>query len=133
MRQRIAERGTSLVELAFIVPLLVLLVLGVIDMGRLLFTQITLHAAVQEGSLYVSQDPTDPMGARTRVVESVDDPGLDINRVVVDCPSGPTGPIRVRAEHDVNLITPVFGAGVVTLDAEATGDRFAPDGCSTSP
>ena len=37
-----------MVEVAIIAPLLILLILGVIDLGRLLFTQVTLHEAVQE-------------------------------------------------------------------------------------
>lgn len=73
------------------------------------------------------------MGARVRVVDSVDSPAIDINRVFVECPSGGTGPIRVRVEHDMDLITPAIGGGSVTLDAEVTGDRFSTDLCSISP
>ena len=132
-RFRRDQRGATLVEFAFILPVLLLLALGVADLGRLLFTQITLNEAVQEGSLYVSRNPSDPTGARTRVVQSVDDPALDFNNVFVECPSGANGPIRVRVEHDMDLITPILGGGSVTLDAEVTGDRLSPDTCSASP
>lgn len=127
------EEGATLIEFAFIVPVILLLALGVVDMGRLLFTQITLNEAVQEGSLYVSRNPSDPFGARQRVVDSVDSPAIDINRVTIVCPSGSSGTIRVSVEHDMDLITGVFAGGSVTLDAVVDGDRFSSDPCISSP
>jgi Flp pilus assembly protein TadG len=42
------EKGQSLTEFALIVPILVLLVCGIFDFGRLMFTYLQLHHASQE-------------------------------------------------------------------------------------
>lgn len=128
-RQR-RERGAALVEMALVLPLLVVLAFGVIDLGRLLFTQIALHEAAQEGSLYASTHPDDPTGTRTRVIESTDSPELELSDVTVDCPGAQ---VRVRISYDIDLITPVLGGGTVTLDAEVSGDNFTSASCIAAP
>ena len=44
------ERGAAAVEFALIVPILLLFVLGIIDFGRLYYTQINLTQAAREGA-----------------------------------------------------------------------------------
>jgi Flp pilus assembly protein TadG len=46
------ERGQSLVEFALILPVLMLLLLGVLDMGRAVADNIALNNAAQEGARY---------------------------------------------------------------------------------
>ena len=126
-----SESGAALIEFAIALPILILLVLGIIDIGRLLYTQITLHEAVQEGTLYASTHPADPAGSRNRVIESVDNPSIDLSEVTVDCPF--TDSVRVRIEHDLDLLTPILGGGSVTLDAQAVGGVFSSSSCVASP
>ena len=114
------ETGAALVEFAIAVPLLVVLVLGIVDYGRLTTTRITLHEAAQEGSIYASTHPDDPAGIRQRVIESVDNPAIDPTTIIVDCPGSQ---LRIRINHPMNLITPLFGAST-TLHAEVTTDIF---------
>ena len=47
-----ARRGQSLVELALIMPLLALLLVGALDLGRALLAYTRLTAAVEEGAFY---------------------------------------------------------------------------------
>jgi Flp pilus assembly protein TadG len=49
-QRRAQERGAAAVELAIVLPLLLLLVFGVIDFGRLLFTQISIGSASREAA-----------------------------------------------------------------------------------
>ena len=51
------SRGQSLVELAFLLPILLLLVLGAMDVGRLFSVKITLTNAAREGANYLSRHP----------------------------------------------------------------------------
>ena len=44
------ERGAAAVELAVVLPLLILVILGLIDFGRLFFAQIGLASASREGA-----------------------------------------------------------------------------------
>lgn len=58
------EKGQSLVELAISIMFLLLLIAGIVDLGRAFFTYIALRDAAQEGAAYASvarEDPEDPM------------------------------------------------------------------------
>lgn len=48
-------RGQALVEFALVAPVLLLLLLGAIDLGRLLYAQIVITNAAKEGALVASQ------------------------------------------------------------------------------
>jgi Flp pilus assembly protein TadG len=59
-KRRANERGANLVEAAVVVPLLVILLVVVVDLGRAYFTYIALIDAAREGARYGSAHPTDP-------------------------------------------------------------------------
>ena len=48
------ERGATAVEFALILPLLLVLLFGLIDFGRMGFVQVSLTAASREGARYSS-------------------------------------------------------------------------------
>ena len=49
-RRRRSERGAAAVEMALVLPILLFLVFGIVDFGRLLNAQITLTEAAREGA-----------------------------------------------------------------------------------
>ena len=53
-----SERGVSIVELAFILPILVVLVFGIVDMGRLIQARLVVTNVSREGGSLASR--TDP-------------------------------------------------------------------------
>ena len=53
--RRRSSRGQSLVELALIAPVFLILLLTAIDLGRLMYSQITITNAAKEGALVASQ------------------------------------------------------------------------------
>lgn len=57
-RHRASSRGQSLVELALILPVLLLLFASALDLGRLYYSQITINNAAKEGALEASRNPT---------------------------------------------------------------------------
>ncbi len=57
-RGRGRTRGQSLVEMALIAPVIFLLLLTALDLGRLLYSQITVTNAAKEGALVASQGGT---------------------------------------------------------------------------
>jgi hypothetical protein len=99
---RRGERGQSLVEFAMVVPLLLLLVFGVIDFGRLLMNQVTLTNAVREGARLASVGGTS--GEVTSRVQTTA-PGLSPS--VSYSPAVPGQNLTVSATATVNFITPV--------------------------
>ena len=124
------ERGAAAVEMAFLTILLFILVAGIVDLGRALFTYVAVQDAAQEGTLYGSYRPEDAAPIRDRVVDSTEFPTLDPDNVEVSCPSGaPNGgdTIAVRVTHEVDLITPIVGTflgGSIELSSEHIGQVF---------
>ncbi|MDJ0663114.1 MAG: TadE/TadG family type IV pilus assembly protein [Acidimicrobiia bacterium] len=133
MRRRTNEKdqGVALVETALVLPLLVLLLFGLLDVGRLVYAKIELHQAVQEGSLWGSYYPDAYSGVQTRVAESLNHPDTFPSDVVVTCPAGGDS-IRVSLSRDMDLLSPL-GPGTVTLNATAEGELFTDDTCAPSP
>jgi hypothetical protein len=71
-----SEQGQSLIELALALPMLLLLVLGVIDLGLGFKSYIALTNAAREGVRWVSIYPDDPAGARARTGAEAERIGL---------------------------------------------------------
>jgi Flp pilus assembly protein TadG len=63
-----SERGSSLVEMALVLPVLFLLLLGVVDFGRAYYLAIEVSRAANTGALYGSQNPTDTAGMQSAAV-----------------------------------------------------------------
>lgn len=56
------EEGSALIELALILPLLLVLFMGAVDLGRAFYYSNTVVRAAEAGALYGSENPTDPTG-----------------------------------------------------------------------
>ena len=65
-----SEKGQSLVELTLGLVILLLLVGGIVDLGRAAFSTMTLRDAVKEGALYGSIDPTNTTAIKQNVLDS---------------------------------------------------------------
>jgi len=124
------DRGAAAVEMAFVLMILLLLALGVADLGRAIFTSIGLQDAAQEGAIYGSFEPTVEADIVSRVVNSTSYPALTAGDVSVTCPLGsPTGGNRIAVEvtHELDLITPIVGqllGGSINLSRQFTGEVF---------
>lgn len=57
-----SETGSSLVEMAFFLPVLFLLMMGVVDFGRAYYLANEVAGAAHAGAVYGSQDITDTTG-----------------------------------------------------------------------
>ena len=105
-------------EFALILPLLLIIVFGLVEYGRLATTSITLEEAAQEGSIYAATNPSDGEGIRKRVVESVDSPVIYPTLVVIDCPGSN---VRVTITHPMKFITPLNSMSrTLTAQVEAS-------------
>lgn len=65
-----SERGQSLAEMTLVMVILLLLVSGIVDLGRAFFTYMALRDAVQEGALYGSINPSLTTEIQNHVVQS---------------------------------------------------------------
>jgi Flp pilus assembly protein TadG len=59
------ESGQNLVEMALVAPLLALMLVGAVDLGRAFYFAIQVKAAAHAGATYGSQYPTDTTGMKT--------------------------------------------------------------------
>lgn len=114
------QKGQSLVEVALALPLLLLILLGILDLGRAYFTFIALSDAAAEGASYAAIHPDDT----TQIVERTTDTSsglvvIEPAMVTVDNTSLSAGnPITVTILYDYDLLTPILS-------------RFGPDGTIT--
>lgn len=160
-RLRRYRRGQSLVELAVILPVLLLLVAGTIDLGRAFFARVAIENAAKEGAIYGAMHPEcdvdkagcgDPANVEWHILQESPDPNVTWS---VTCLRGglPIVPLtscqandtyKVTVELTMQLVTPIlsslFGAGVEmssTATAVVFSDAFAmgsaPPFVSTAP
>ena len=96
------ENGQALVEYALILPVLLLLLLGIIEFGVVVFSYDTIANAAREGARYGAVRPGDPGGieAAARRLTS----GLDQARLQVNSTTAGSG-VRVEVIYPVKLIT----------------------------
>jgi Flp pilus assembly protein TadG len=143
MRKRRHSRGQSLVEFAVILPVFVLILFGIFDLGRAVFANTTVNNAAREGARHAIVDQTISDIQATAATSAVS-LGIDPALVVVDLrnkstPGTPdtcaaerpgennnlTGMTQciavVTVEYDYSAATPVIGQliGDITLTGES--------------
>jgi hypothetical protein len=61
-RLLVKDDGSNVIELAFLMPILLLLLAGAVDFGRAYYIAIEVNSAAHAGALYGSQNPMDTGG-----------------------------------------------------------------------
>jgi Flp pilus assembly protein TadG len=125
MRKRLAdERGATAVEFAFIVPLLLVLVLGIVEFGHAFQVQGTLSAAAREGVRLMALQ-NDPAAARAAVRDAASslNPGITDAQIAISpasCPelNGGSTSVRLTISYPMPYLTGFFGSSV---DLTGTG------------
>jgi Flp pilus assembly protein TadG len=64
---RRSTRGQATLEFAIVLPVMLLIALGTVDVGRMFFDYIGIRNAVMEGAIYGANHPSDMAGAKQRV------------------------------------------------------------------
>jgi Flp pilus assembly protein TadG len=119
MRKRLREqRGASAVEFAFIVPLLIVLVLGIAEFGHAFQVQGQLSAAAREGVRAMALQ-NDPALARSVVRDATStlNPAITDAQITITPASCPqTAPVssyvRVTINYRMPFLTNFFGSGI---------------------
>jgi hypothetical protein len=126
------ERGQSLAEFALGITFILILMAGVVDLGRAYFSFLSLRDAAQEGALYGSLSPPDTDGIRARVRDSSGWP-IDFStftdsqiQVNVSGPACAGSEIKVTLQMDFMLAAPFIGGKALPLGAEATDTILQP-------
>ena len=121
------EFGQSMVEFALVLPMLLLLALGTIDMGMVFRTYIGLTNASREGARWLTVHPQDMSGATARMVGEAARVGLDVGTDVTATvtPSQSSyvagDEITVTLAHDYQLLFgTVTSFPAISLRADTT-------------
>ena len=134
-RRRSSDRGAAAVEMAFVTMFLLVLLLGIVDVGRAIVANISVRDAVQDGAsyfAYTENASAADVEARVRAAVSSPDLGTAATTVAVSCGPDPRdlldgSRIRIDVTHDVDMITPIVGpflGGEITLSPSSEADRF---------
>lgn len=123
-------RGQTMVEFALVFPVFILVVLGVIDLGRAVWQYNTLSNAAREGARYgiVLKNPDGTTRTDAQIIDFVKDKavGVDIANggSVVIAPSGMrvakdyiTVTVKYQYQPVAPLISAVIPGGVINLSA----------------
>lgn len=111
------DTGAAAVEMALVLPILVLLVFGIIEFSRAYNAQITLTHAAREGVrvLAVTRDPGQAVDATKNAAASL--PADEVAVATSAC--NPGDPTEVTASYAFTYMIPLFGDG--TLNLTGTG------------
>jgi Flp pilus assembly protein TadG len=131
-----AYPGQSLLELALVLPFLLFVLFGVLDLGRVFFSSITLVSAAREGARYLSVYPEDISndsgafaGTIQTAIREAADSGLLLTSGEVTpsctntdddpdyCDSG--DPAIVTVTHDFDLVLGWFLPSPITIERSA--------------
>jgi hypothetical protein len=135
LEPRSHERGQSLTEAAIFITLLMVVLAGVIDLGRMYYTYLALKDAAAEGAAYGSMEPSDLAGVDARVRGESPEGLIDWSGAVVQTtfigPPCRGGGVRVEVTITYNFITPFIGAIAgsqsIPLRAEVVNTILAPE------
>ena len=123
------RQGQTLVEFALLLPVFLLIVVIVIDLGRAIYFYSTIHNAAREGARYGIIYPNDNTGMENTAVDYAFGLGLIVSDVtaglgvpqIVDGFPNPT--VKVSIEYSFTPVTPLVSnflpGGQLTLSSEA--------------
>jgi Flp pilus assembly protein TadG len=135
-KQSAQRTSQSLVEFAVVAPLFFLLIMGIVDFGRLFYVQATLQHAMREAGRFAvtgnhlpdPQNPGQNLSRMNSIIEVTRKAaaGLDVSNIQVSSQNGgggsaggPGDTVTVSMQCGVHLITPIvaqfFPAGTYTF------------------
>lgn len=109
--------GQSLVEFAMTLPFIMFLLIGIVDLGRIYFSYMTIVNAAREGARYGAAHPTGDITSRVKLegAGGAIDPAL-MTVTFTSCPCAQGSIMNVNVTYPFQLITGyIFGGGTVTI------------------
>jgi Flp pilus assembly protein TadG len=119
-RKDIHNQGQNLLEFALVLPLLIIVLFGVLDLGRVFFASISLTNAVREGARYLTLNPDDVVNdyspfwkSKSAVIDEAAYSGITIGegQVTVSCSNADGddycdsgSPATVEVSYDFDLV-----------------------------
>jgi Flp pilus assembly protein TadG len=116
------QRGQDLAEYALTLPIFLLVIFAIFDMGRAVYYYSALQNSVREGARYGIIHPDDLVGIENVVYQKA--VGLDVRGLNVTTSYPTEDTIQVRGTFQFPIITPIigalFGSNELTFSGQAT-------------
>lgn len=111
-KKKVGQKGQSLVETAFILPIIILILTGIIDFGLLFNNYMVIVNASREGarSAAVGSSDASISTAISSITSTLDQTKLTITIYPAESLRKKGDEVIVTVEYDNQLITPVVGA-----------------------
>ena len=131
-KKRKLERGQGLVEFSISIVFMMILLVGVLDIGRAFFTYLSMMDAAQEGAAYGAIAPLDYDGIRARVRSAssgtvnfvdIEDSQIDVRTHCCPCAGNS---VTVTIFTDFTFVAPFIGGKTIPLSAKATDTILTP-------
>lgn len=109
------EHGASLVELAFVLPLFLLLISGAVDFGRAFYLSTEIVGAAEAAAAYGSLHPIDTTGMQNAAQDDAPDvPNLSVGTPIygTECPDGTSYTANTTNMPSCSGTTPVYRVNV---------------------
>jgi Flp pilus assembly protein TadG len=101
------QEGQELVEYALVLPIMLLFLMAILDLGRVVYVYSALHNSVRDGARYGIIHPTETINIETLVrTKAV---GLDPAELTVFIVQPDLETIQVRAVYQFTAVTPLVG------------------------
>jgi Flp pilus assembly protein TadG len=115
------EAGQSIVEAAFVIPLFILILCGILDFGWIFTNQLMVNNCSREGARYavVHSDEMDLTSLITSRVLSTSGI-MDTTNLTVDVQFVGSEDIKVTVTNRIKVLTPIAGIFVAGQDIELT-------------
>lgn len=148
LRGRRKSRGQSLVEFAVIVPVILVFLAGVLDLGRVFYATITMNNTARVGAFQAARTPgsfiagapcNDPNNLIVCAVQlesndsqlAISNADITVSCNTAGCPGQPNSTITVTVHGRFRLLTPilssVFGGNELPMNASSTAQiRYLP-------
>ncbi len=128
--------GQSIVELALMMPVMILILAGTLDLGRMYFSYMAVVNSAREGARFGATHPpalpcntaanAQKIVARTRNEATASGVNTALMTVNVTCPEGGSDankfghPVKVEVSYDFHpILTRIIGFGAVRLRSDA--------------
>ena len=126
------ERGSNLLEMAVVFPILLLLLAGVADIGRGFHSYIMLTGALRDGARFAANFPSQQTLIEDRILLRATESGIGLLRSDVTVTriygAGADQAIRVSAAHQMSLILgSLLGFNSITIRSFAEMPVADPD------
>ncbi|WP_280770405.1 TadE/TadG family type IV pilus assembly protein [Salipaludibacillus daqingensis] len=116
-----SQKGQSLVEFALVIPLLIVLLFGIVDFGRVFHTYLTLDHVGREAARAASVGATDG-----EIISIAESNGSSINLTGGQVTISPAGEkssgenVTITITYPVGFLTPVIGDIIGPLELSNT-------------